>query len=194
MSGDARASAEVPVAVAIKPTRDEQDVSIARKVFFAGCVFLPWLWILLLLRYRARYYEASCPADLKKCSSRRRRCALLNAGSSLSRESLHLSGHAPLALTPLRPAVGPDRRGCRDGAAAHLDLCLSDAMENLGRARHPDARLPAFRTVVEQLIAPLRTPCARRSSALPATARRAVASRRAALPRVVSCGVDRRSF
>lgn len=47
------------------PTRDEQDVTVARKMFFAGCAFLPWLWIMCLLHFRSRLWDKEAPAALR---------------------------------------------------------------------------------------------------------------------------------
>ena len=32
------------------PTRDERDVQIARKMFIGGLFFLPWLWVMCLMK------------------------------------------------------------------------------------------------------------------------------------------------
>lgn len=46
---------------------DQSDASVAKKLFFGGCAFLPWLWILLLWNYRDAYFSPTAPEDLKKC-------------------------------------------------------------------------------------------------------------------------------
>jgi hypothetical protein len=59
----AAANGEAPPA--LKPTHDERDVAVARKLFWAGCAFLPWLWIMCLLHYRERWFDAGAPPALR---------------------------------------------------------------------------------------------------------------------------------
>lgn len=44
------------------------DVIIARKLFFAGCAFLPWLWILCLMHYRRQLFDKSALPELRFCA------------------------------------------------------------------------------------------------------------------------------
>lgn len=78
----------------------EKDARIARILFFAGCAFLPWVWILLLLRYRADLVAKAPYApgqeQLKKCECEAR----LQATSAIQVEALYrsfrLASHIPL--------------------------------------------------------------------------------------------------
>jgi len=92
--------AEAAVA-APRQTRDERDVSVARKLFFAGCLLLPWLWILLLIHYRRRYFERDCPAQLQKCKKLLWQESLLCWPSAYKRSHLRPSP-PPLSLADLR--------------------------------------------------------------------------------------------
>ncbi len=47
--------------------RDEEDVRVARIMFFAGCCLLPWLWIASLLYFRKRILDKDAPMALRMC-------------------------------------------------------------------------------------------------------------------------------
>jgi Presenilin enhancer-2 subunit of gamma secretase len=47
-------------------SRIAQEVRISRILFFAGCCFLPWVWILCLIYFRKRYFEADASTEMKK--------------------------------------------------------------------------------------------------------------------------------
>ena len=40
-----------------------------KKLFWAGCAFLPWLWVLSLIHHRARVFDPAASADLRFCES-----------------------------------------------------------------------------------------------------------------------------
>lgn len=46
-------------------TQSEQDTRVAKIMFTAGCFFLPWLWILLLIHYRMELLDRTAPAALR---------------------------------------------------------------------------------------------------------------------------------
>ena len=52
-------------ATAPKPDRDAADVRVARILFLAGCCLLPWLWILMMCHFSARWRAADCPPQLR---------------------------------------------------------------------------------------------------------------------------------
>ncbi len=64
-------SVGAPVAAALeeapKPSRDELDTSICRKIFWGGCLLLPFLWLLLLIRYRKRWFDRDSPPAMRFC-------------------------------------------------------------------------------------------------------------------------------
>jgi hypothetical protein len=59
------ASAAAAGATAPKPDRDAADVRVARILFLAGCCLLPWLWILMMCHFSARWRAADCPPQLR---------------------------------------------------------------------------------------------------------------------------------
>lgn len=48
-----------------------EDVDVARKMFYGGCFFLPWLWIMNLIYYRHAVFNEDAPAELRKCEAQR---------------------------------------------------------------------------------------------------------------------------
>jgi Presenilin enhancer-2 subunit of gamma secretase len=60
------------MAAARPPTQQDitqANVDIARKLFFAGCALLPWVWILNLYYFRHALVDPSAPAELRLCTS-----------------------------------------------------------------------------------------------------------------------------
>ena len=57
--------ASAPAAVQL--TREEQHVSVAKKMFFAGLAFLPWLWALNVIYFRSSLFSNQAHPELKKC-------------------------------------------------------------------------------------------------------------------------------
>lgn len=137
-------------ATAPKPTRDERDVSIAKKIFIAGCFFLPWLWILLLLRYRSRYFEADCPPALRSCESFVLHC-LAHSIDPIAGDRYCLHSAPVLMFFNCRYALGFHRGRHRDRAAHLLDRNFSVLMAELGCGWSELAYLEAGSTVVELL-------------------------------------------
>lgn len=52
------ASSAAASAAARYEARGARDAAVARKLFWAGCACLPWLWVLCLLHYRAKLWDA----------------------------------------------------------------------------------------------------------------------------------------
>ena len=55
-----------PETVPRKPTQEEHNTRVAKIMFVAGCFFLPWLWILLLIHYRMELLDQAAPAALRR--------------------------------------------------------------------------------------------------------------------------------
>ncbi len=58
--------ATAPQAVAL--TREEQHIQVAKKLFYGGLAFLPWLWILNLIYFRSSLLSKDGSPQLKKCT------------------------------------------------------------------------------------------------------------------------------
>lgn len=49
--------------------RLKEKVNVARKMFWGGCAFLPFLWMVNLIYFRKELLSSSTPAPLKSCAS-----------------------------------------------------------------------------------------------------------------------------
>ena len=47
--------------------RDEEDIKNVKLVFFVGLLALPFLWIVVLVRYRKRLNDPDAPEELRLC-------------------------------------------------------------------------------------------------------------------------------
>lgn len=55
---------------AAEPLAHEQHhIAIVRKLFIGGCFLLPWLWIVALIHYRHKVFDATAPVALRKCKA-----------------------------------------------------------------------------------------------------------------------------
>jgi len=43
----------------------DEKIDVAKKMFWGGFLFLPWLWVVNWLLFRAQLQKPSCPEDLK---------------------------------------------------------------------------------------------------------------------------------
>ena len=58
--------ASAPAAVQL--TREEQHILVAKKLFYGGLAFLPWLWALNAIYFRSSLFDSTASAELKKCT------------------------------------------------------------------------------------------------------------------------------
>ena len=53
---------------AVELTREEQHIVVAKKLFYGGLAFLPWLWILNIIYFRSSLLSKDGSPELKKCA------------------------------------------------------------------------------------------------------------------------------
>ncbi|KAL7485746.1 hypothetical protein ACHAW6_011350 [Cyclotella cf. meneghiniana] len=46
-----------------EPTKTQQEIILARRIFFAGCIGLPWLWICNVMYFRRKVFGPSVGFD-----------------------------------------------------------------------------------------------------------------------------------
>ncbi|RYG45681.1 hypothetical protein EON67_10345 [archaeon] len=50
-------------------SKEEAELRVVRIMFWAGCAALPWLWALVLMRYRHRWSDPHALPATRKCTS-----------------------------------------------------------------------------------------------------------------------------
>ena len=58
-------------------TAQVADADVARKMFFGGCLCLPWLWIVNSFHFRQHLFSPSAKPDVQQCECAERGVALL---------------------------------------------------------------------------------------------------------------------